>query len=67
MNNNIRVFVTHEEEVISRANRVLKTIKTFNSENSSVAKELDICSDELSALIASCQTFLNIIQIGINE
>lgn len=61
MESGIQIAIDHERDIIESAQKVLKLIKTFTSTNEEVTKNIDICSDELSKIIASSDLFIRIL------
>ncbi len=61
MKNAIDVFINHEKKVVNWSDCVLAKIKTFATADASTRNKIDECSDILNKIIASCETFLDIL------
>ena len=67
MKNAIDVFINHEKKIINWSDFVLAKIKTFTTVDAPTRNKIDECSDTLSKIIASCETFLDILKNTTSE
>lgn len=67
MKNTIDIFINHEKKIIDWSNFVLKMVKTFSADNNATRNKIDECSDVLNKTIASCETFLDILNNTTSE
>lgn len=67
MKNAIDVFINHEKKVIYWSESVLAKIKTFSTADTPTRNKIDECSDILNKTIASCETFLDILNNTTSE
>ncbi len=61
MKNAINAFINHEKKIIDWSNYVLTKIKSFSAADVVTRNKIDECSDVLNKTIASCETFLDIL------
>lgn len=62
MNNGKRIFIQHENNIISYAESAMTIVKKFHTENQEVRDDIDEVCDYLARIEAACQTFLNIVE-----